>query len=311
MARHRYVLGTCLRAAVPCLVLAATAGAQLFDDVFSRELIVANEPFEDVLWNDAHSRELTVQVVPSFVVDDVWSRELVVANEPVDSFIATDVSSREYVIANEPDTLEIVEAASRELTLHSNLWRSVRMHSGIGELGIVLNASATGNGVSGPTSDSRSPSVQIVEVDLGRSITIANPAALTVVGRTTTANVMGPPVNYPVASVTVPRPHVLRMSFTPGTLPEQACYNVSLLPGIVQEPIGGDLDVSFRSLYGDALSDGQVVIGDTLYIKARLSQVAGDQPHCDINMTGNTINLGDALAAKSQVVSTIHRALCP
>src|SRR6185436_14223504 len=67
-------------------------------------------------------------------------------------------------------------------------WRSLRTHTGGNQLPIVLNPTATGNGASGPTVETRGPSatnagVRKVQVDFSGPVTLGNVANITVTYR--------------------------------------------------------------------------------------------------------------------------------
>lgn len=190
-------------------------------------------------------------------------------------------------------------------------WRSVRTHTGNLALAIPLNATASGNGASGPTSESRLGGIQRIEVDLSAPVTLANVTAVSVSGRTTVANVMGAPVTYAPTTVTLATPTTLAIQFAPGLLPDDTCYNITLGAGLFTQTITGDLDVNVRSVYGDANSTGDVSLGDAIAIKAKLTQPVANAVSYDVNISGGTINLGDAITAKSRVGSPAHRAWCP
>lgn len=196
-------------------------------------------------------------------------------------------------------------------------WRSVRTHSGIGEIGIALSPTATGNGTSGPTVDPRATAgmggVQKILVDLSAPVTLGNTSAFKSIGVLTDAiGNMGALSTYPPASVTLTSPTQLQIVYTP-PLPDQGCYRFTLDTGLFAgATITGDNDALVRALWGDVTGDGSVVLGDALAAKAKIGQpvYAGNIGY-DTNMTGDTINLGDALAVKARVTSPTRQAKCP
>lgn len=190
-------------------------------------------------------------------------------------------------------------------------WRSVRTHSGVGPLAIALNATATGNGLSGPGVESRQGGVQSIEVQFDGPVTLINPAAATAAGHITAAGVMGAPSAYAITSVTAVAPDTLAIQFVPG-LPDQGCYQLALGASLIAESLTGDPDVWVRGLFGDTTGNGDVVLGDTLATKARVAAgtLATAAPQHDVNVNG-AINLGDVLAVKSRVSSPTRSALCP
>lgn len=197
-------------------------------------------------------------------------------------------------------------------------WKSVRSHSGIGELAIDLNPTATGNGLSGPTVESRGSAaagvgIAKILVELNTSATLADASKVSASGRLTDpAGVMGPAAPYSPTSVMLVSPTTLAIMFTP-PLPDQGCYRIELLAGLFTCPLAGDLDVNVRGLWADVTGDGQVVLGDSLAVKARVSQpVVPTNVRYDTNMAGGAaINLGDALAVKARVNSPVRQARCP
>lgn len=195
-------------------------------------------------------------------------------------------------------------------------WTSVRSHSGIGPLPIVLNPIATGNGALGPTVETRTGGIQLVEVDFDQVVNLVNPAAVTVTGRTTSypGGVMGGPVPYVPTSVVMVSPTRMALTFGSGQLPDRSCYNF-WVGGSVQntaaQGLVGDVDCNARSLVGDVNMNGEVNLGDTLFAKSKIGTPVASVPEVDANLSGGLINLGDALFVKSNVLSPPKKALCP
>src|SRR4029079_11316229 len=119
-------------------------------------------------------------------------------------------------------------------------WRSVRTHSGVGELGIVLNPTASGNGNSGPTSETRDDGIQKIEVDFSGSVTLANPLNVTVTGYTTADGVMSGPSPYTPVSVSLVDGDTMGILFNEGVLPDESCYIITINPGTIVENLIGD-----------------------------------------------------------------------
>lgn len=218
----------------------------------------------------------------------------------------------------EDDNNNGIGNACENLLVTITSWKSVRNHSGIGPIGLTLNAAATGNGVSGPTVESRGSTVpavgngvQKIQVAFDKPITLANAALVTVTGRTHAGGVMGPAVSYTPASVVVTGGQTLEINFNAGALPDETCYTFTIGAGALTQIIQGDNNCLVRSLVADVNGDGQVVLGDSLAAKARINQAVTAVPQFDANLTGGLINLGDALFVKTKVSSTVHRALCP
>lgn len=192
-------------------------------------------------------------------------------------------------------------------------WRSVRSHSGLGALGIALNPTATGNGLSGPTVETRQGGILRIEVDFNSPVTLsANPVAgVSVVGRTTSSGVPGAAINYTPAAVQLSAPGTVALLFNAGQLPDQTCYTITLGSGLITGALTGDTNVNVRSLTGDVIMNGEVNVGDLQSLKSKLNAAVGSNVPYDVNMTGGLINIGDALAAKQYVVSPTRKALCP
>lgn len=188
-------------------------------------------------------------------------------------------------------------------------WRSVRTHTGSGPLGITLNPTATGNGTSGPTSETRTGGIQRIEIDFDAPVAIADPSKVETLGRITTAGVMGAESAYVHAGVESVDADTIAVIFT--GLPNEGCYHLTLQPALLLETVTGDVDVRVRGLVGDTNSNGAVNLGDSLATKARINSAVTAFPNHDTNRTGGIINLGDALAVKAQILPTARQALCP
>lgn len=189
-------------------------------------------------------------------------------------------------------------------------WRSLRSHTNTGDLGLVLNPAASGNGASGPTVETRSGGIQKIEVAFDAPITLLNPLSVLVAGRTTAANVMGPEIPYVPTSVTVSGTDKLVLAFAPNLLPQDTCYRIVLLPGLLAQTIVGDADCNVRCNFGDVNMNGEVNIGDTILVRTQLNSPATTSPHLDVNISGGLINIGDAITVKTRL-QPVHRALCP
>lgn len=189
-------------------------------------------------------------------------------------------------------------------------WRSVRAHTGAGNLSIALNPTASGNGSTGPTAEPRQGGVQRIELDFNGPVTLANSANVTVTGRTTTSGVMGGPVAYVPNSVSLLNPSTLQILFNAGVLPDKTCCTITLAPSLLAEVLTGDLDVSVRSLVGDTSSSGGVNLSDAISTKSRIGQPVAVNPQHDVNLSGD-ISIADALLVKSLITKPPKQALCP
>jgi hypothetical protein len=211
-----------------------------------------------------------------------------------------DISNAAFAIAN-PLPRSIVQ------------WRSVRTHSGDGNLAIILNPTAGGNGSSGPASETRFGGIQRIEVDFDAAVTLNNIAAISVTGRTTVGGVLGQFVNYAPASITMADADTLAITFNPGELPDETCYTIQIGAGTMAEPVTGDLDVKIRSLVGDTAATGQVNTTDMACTRSKVVSFtpASTAPQHDVNLTGGSINLTDMALIKDRVNSPTKQALCP
>jgi hypothetical protein len=210
----------------------------------------------------------------------------------------------------------VPENCSRVITQ----WRSVRTHTGVGELAIVLDPAATGATSTKPTVETRgvnaaTQGVFKVQVDFDGPVTLVNAANITVTYRPTTQS--PPTVSSPVAvfpsSVVMADADTLDMIFTAGQIPNLGCANIAIGAGTFAETITGDTDCNIRVLVGDVNSSGTVTTTDQAATKAEVT--AGTpvtaKPKFDINLSCGTINTTDQNAVKAQVISPTKTALCP
>jgi hypothetical protein len=196
-------------------------------------------------------------------------------------------------------------------------WRSIRTHSnGVGNLAIMLNATASGNGSSGPTSETRNGGIQRIEVDFSQPVTLIHPNDVSVIGRTTSGGVMGSPVVYTPASVAMLDGDTMAITFaaspSAGFLPDESCYAISIPSTTIAETLSGDTDVNVRALVADSNGSGTITAADMLLIKSKVSPPADVTtfPQCDLNLSGG-LTSADMLLAKSRVTTPTKTALCP
>jgi hypothetical protein len=185
-------------------------------------------------------------------------------------------------------------------------WRSVRTHSGEVDLAIVLDPTAVGSGLSGPTVESRAGGVQRIELDFSTPVTLtANPESGIAVSDGTTS--------YPPASVSQVDGDTIAISFNAGALPDQKCYTITVGAGTVMQPLSGDLDCRVRALVGDTTGDGKVNLTDVILARvgSLSSLTAASAPRLDVNLSGGAIDLGDMLFIKSLVTSPAREVACP
>jgi hypothetical protein len=184
-------------------------------------------------------------------------------------------------------------------------WRSVRTHAAAGDLAIVLDAAAGGNGIGGPIVENRQGGVRSITVAFSTGTSVPG-GAVTVTGQTTVGGVLQSPVNYLPASATMLNATSLQILFNAGQLPDQTCYTIDLSPAGVAG-LTGDHDVKIRSLVGDSTRSGDNTLSDAVLIITRLGASISANPRYDVNLDG-TLSIQDALVAKSQIS---HQALCP
>ncbi len=196
-------------------------------------------------------------------------------------------------IRRDPERRRISLATCRTITQ----WRSVRSHNGIGELAIVLNPTATGNGTAGPRVETRQGGIQKVDVVFDGTVTLGNASNITVTGPgspTFTASTAG---------------STLTIDFT-GGITDGSCYTITIGPGTLTQTIDGDNDCMVREGVGDTTGNGTVNLGDILFTKTRFTQPATDNPQHDIELSG-TIDSADTLAIKGVITTPPHQVLCP
>jgi hypothetical protein len=195
-------------------------------------------------------------------------------------------------------------------------WRSVRTHGGAGDQSITLNATATGNGLTGPTVECRSGGIQRIEIDFSSAITLATTGAITVVGQTTSypGGVLGGPIPYTPSSVTLSGAATMVLTFpaspSVGFLPDQTCYTITIPQAAIVQTLVSDNDVKVRALVGDATGSGDVKLSDAILTKVKIGAAIATNARYDMNLDGSITN-ADALFAKAAVASPARKALCP
>lgn len=193
--------------------------------------------------------------------------------------------------------------ASHTVTTSITQWRSVRTHAGTPQ-SIVLNAAATGNGLTGPTVESRDAGIQTIQVDFDSPISLtATPSSGVTVSDGTTS--------YPPSSVIAVDADTIALNFNPGVLPDQKCYTITIGSGTITQTISGDNNVMVRALAGDATGSGEITLSDAVATKARAGQAVASNARFDMNLDGAITVAGDALYAKARVFSPSRKALCP
>lgn len=202
-------------------------------------------------------------------------------------------------------------------------WRSMKTHTGCGELPIVLDPLATGATSTKPTVETRgagaaTQGVLKVQVDFSGPVTLDAAANIIVTYRPTTQGAspsVGSPSGVIPTSVAMADADTLNLVFASGLLPNLGCVNISIGDAFV-EAITGDIDCNIRSLAGDVGSNGTVALADQLAIKAEINAGSNvtttpSKAKFDINLSCGLIALADQLAAKAQTTSPPKAALCP
>lgn len=193
-------------------------------------------------------------------------------------------------------------------------WRSVRTHAPgapNGPLAIVLHPTATGNGLSGPTVETRRFGIQRVEVDFDQPVMIAPLGSVALTGHLTVGGVMQPMQNFGGNILGFSMMDADTLQILLNAPPNEGCYRFDIanaVRNLANMAPAGDTDCNVRSLAGDATGDGLANLGDALRIKVNIGTAAATAPQWDLNVTGGNVDLGDALFAKSQVN---RNARCP
>jgi probable HAF family extracellular repeat protein len=199
----------------------------------------------------------------------------------------------------------IGDACERTITQ----WRSLRTHTGLGELAIVLDPTRTGDGPTGPTVESRGTAalgmgLRTVDVDFDAPVTLNDPAAVTVTYWVTSGRKIGLPLASTPA-VSMLDSDTMRISL--GNVPDEACYRITIGAAAIVEELTGDADCMIRSLVGDVDGSGSVTNPDTKLIQNRIGRSVESYPNSDLNLDG-VIHSADVAYAKSRVGK---KALCP
>lgn len=188
------------------------------------------------------------------------------------------------------------------------LWTSVHTHSGLGPLAIGLAPTRTGNGGTGPVVESRVGGIRIIQVTFNKSVTLANPAGVTVTGYLTDASGTRSGIStFSHSTVSMAAPNVLQILFNAGQLPDRGCYTITLNPAIIAEGISGDNNCMIRSLVGDVTQNGSVQASDVTYVQSKTGASVAREPWIDVDLSG-AIGSGDASVVQSRVGAIV---LCP
>ncbi len=171
-------------------------------------------------------------------------------------------------------------------------WRSIRTHAnGVGELKIVLDPLAAGNGPGGPTVETRGGGIQKIQVDFDMPAVLSAPALISI-----TSDAGG--TSYVPTTALMISPATLEMTFAAGLLPDEKCYKMDLAGAITG--LIGDTDCNVRSLIGDVNGSGSVEIVDVFFVKSKNGQVVTEAlARFDINTSG-TLEIVDVFFTKSR-----------
>lgn len=188
-------------------------------------------------------------------------------------------------------------------------WKSIRTHGSDGELAIVLDASAGGDSVTGPTVETRQGGIRKILISLNEAVTLVNPAVVV------TGHTIGGSIDYSSqAGVSLNDDQTLQILFADGALPDGTCYTIDIA-GSVQnaqgQPVSGDTNCLIRSLVGDVAGSGEVNLSDAILEHIHIGDTAIAHPNLDIDVSGGTIDNADTLAIKALVTSPAHATDCP
>jgi hypothetical protein len=237
--------------------------------------------------------------------------------------IAPGHDGAEYYVEVSSDcgSLSAPSIATLRVEVQAVAWRSLKTHSGTGELAITLNAAATATGSTygGIKSESRNAPTQNgltkIQVDFSAPVSVLDASAVTVIGAVTTgcdesgANcVQGTTTNFTPSSVTMTSAQTMTIAFDSGSAAGDSCYVITIGAGAVDATITSDNDCKVRMLQSDSTGDGYVTLSDVAQIKSRIDEdVTALNCASDQNLAAG-IKLTDSAQAKSRLG---RRALCP
>jgi hypothetical protein len=193
-------------------------------------------------------------------------------------------------------------------------WRSIREHDGLGDLGIELDAAASGNGMAGPTVETRNGGVRKVEIDFDGSITLLDGNSVICTAWTTLNGSLGTPGFYPPSQVSLLDADTMTVTFDAGVLPvEPTCLSITIEPAAIEETLSGSATCLVRTLEGDVSGDGALNLTDVIYSMLKINAIesAQNSPAFDVDLSGGNIAGGDMQRVKTGVSSPVKSALCP
>ncbi len=189
---------------------------------------------------------------------------------------------------------------------HVQTWSSVRNHGFAGPFSIILDPLKSGNGMNGPTVETRSGGIQWIGVTFDTPISLAPSPSVSV-----TSSIGD---KSSLAALSVDGPQSLKIAFAPGDLPDQACYTVDIA-GAVRNPASlaptGDTNCMIRALEGDTTGDGIVNLSDVINTWVHIGANFATNPAYDMNLSATTIDAADMLFAKARVASPPRQVSCP
>ncbi len=216
--------------------------------------------------------------------------------------------------AFDPDPLLAAPLSAVAVIPEIIAWRSVRTHGPAGPQAILIDPAASGNGIAGPTCESRAGGIQRIEVEFDAPASVASSGLVTVSGRTTVGGVLDPPVAYVPSSIMMAGPTTLAIEFAvapaPGFLPDETCYEITIPSAVTDPPLAADASVSVRALMADTTGSGDVTLSDAIVTQVRAGAALSGDARFDIDLSG-TIDGADVLLAKSRVTSPARQSLCP
>jgi hypothetical protein len=207
--------------------------------------------------------------------------------------------------------LSFTTAQTRSITT----WKSLRLHTGLGDLAITLNPALTTTAVSECRGTGANMGVFKVHVVFNGAVTGLNAAGVAVLYTPTiqAGPSMGSPVGVTPATATMFDASTLELTFTSGQLPNLGCAKITIGASTFNETITGDVDCQIRVVAADTNNSGTVTSTDQSQVKAAVTAgtLASANPRLDINLSGGAITTTDQNATKAQVGSPIKTALCP
>lgn len=199
---------------------------------------------------------------------------------------------------------------------HIIAWRSVRSHGAppnTSLLSILLDPAASGNGLTGPTTEPRNSGIRRIEIDFSDPVQLKTGGSVSVTGWFTNGSgqISGPFNLSGSALRTLADADTLRLDFS--SLPDRACITIDVTNSVVDaysNPVSGDKDCTVRTLRGDETSSGDLTLSDAIREQTLIGLPLSAFPGSDYNLDG-VLDATDVQSIKSLVHSPAYQALCP